>query len=146
MVFSIFMLPPAGVAAYYNDGQTANFLSSGGILFVIGGLIYLPLKDYRVTLRLRDGFLVVALFWVALGLAGAAPLLSAGVLEMSLVDAVFESVAGLTTTGATVLINLDYLPRSILYYRQQLQWLGGMGIIVLAVAVLPMLGVGGMQL
>jgi trk system potassium uptake protein TrkH len=137
MVFSIFMLPPAGVAAYYNDGQTANFLSSGGILFVIGGLIYLPLKD---------GFLVVALFWVALGLAGAAPLLSAGVLEMSLVDAVFESVAGLTTTGATVLINLDYLPRSILYYRQQLQWLGGMGIIVLAVAVLPMLGVGGMQL
>jgi len=146
MVFSIFMLPPAGVAAYYNDGQTENFLTSAGVLFVIGALIYLPLKDYRVTLRLRDGFLVVALFWVALGFAGAAPLLSAGVLEMSLVDAVFESVAGLTTTGATVLINLDYLPRSILYYRQQLQWLGGMGIIVLAVAVLPMLGVGGMQL
>jgi len=146
MAFSIFMLPPAGVAAYYNDGQTENFLTSAGVLFVIGALIYLPLKDYRVTLRLRDGFLVVALFWVALGFAGAAPLLNADVLEMSLVDAVFESVAGLTTTGATVLINLDYLPRSILYYRQQLQWLGGMGIIVLAVAVLPMLGVGGMQL
>ena len=70
MVFSIFMLPPAGVAAYYGDGQTANFLTSAGILFVIGALIYLPLKDYRVTLRLRDGFLVVALFWVALGFAG----------------------------------------------------------------------------
>jgi trk system potassium uptake protein TrkH len=146
MAFSIFMLPPAGVAAYYGDGQTGNFLTSALVLFVMGLVIYLPLKDYKVNLRLRDGFLVVALFWVALGFAGAAPLLNAGVLNMSLVDAVFESIAGLTTTGATVLINLDYLPRSILYYRQQLQWLGGMGIIVLAVAVLPMLGVGGMQL
>ena len=146
MAFSIFMLPPAGVATFYEDGQTANFLYSAGGLFVLGFLIYFPLRNYKVSLRLRDGFLVVALFWVALGFAGAVPLLSAGVLNMPLVDAVFESIAGLTTTGATVLINLDYLPRSILYYRQQLQWLGGMGIIVLAVAVLPMLGVGGMQL
>ena len=81
-----------------------------------------------------------------LGTFGAAPLYLADVLSLSFTDAVFESMSGLTTTGATVLTNLDSLPRSILYYRQQLQWLGGMGIIVLAVAVLPMLGVGGMQL
>jgi len=97
-------------------------------------------------LRLRDGFLVVASFWTVLGTFGAAPLLLADSLSMSLTDGIFESMSGLTTTGATVLTGLDDLPRSILYYRQQLQWFGGMGIIVLAVAVLPMLGVGGMQL
>jgi trk system potassium uptake protein TrkH len=79
-------------------------------------------------------------------MAGALPLYLADVPVMSFTDAVFESVSGLTTTGATVLSGLDFLPKAILYYRQQMQWLGGMGIIVLAVAVLPMLGVGGMQL
>ena len=88
----------------------------------------------------------MASFWTVLGTFGAAPLYLADLLSMSLTDAIFESMSGLTTTGATVLTNLDSLPKSILYYRQQLQWLGGMGIIVLAVAVLPMLGVGGMQL
>jgi trk system potassium uptake protein TrkH len=97
-------------------------------------------------LRLRDGFLVVAAFWTVLGAFGAAPLYFAGELSLSVTDAIFESMSGLTTTGATVMTGLDELPRAILYYRQQLQWLGGMGIIVLAVAVLPMLGVGGMQL
>jgi trk system potassium uptake protein TrkH len=97
-------------------------------------------------MRLRDGFTVVALFWLVLGTFGALPLLLVDRPAMSVVDAIFESISGLTTTGATVLTGLDALPKSILYYRQQLQWLGGMGIIVLAVAVLPMLGVGGMQL
>ena len=100
----------------------------------------------KKDLRLRDGFLVVASFWTVLGTFGAAPLYFADPLSLSFTDAVFESMSGLTTTGATVLTGLDSLPASILYYRQQLQWLGGMGIIVLAVAVLPMLGVGGMQL
>ena len=83
---------------------------------------------------------------MVLGTFGAAPLLLAESVQLSITDAVFESMSGLTTTGATVLTGLDELPKSILYYRQQLQWFGGMGIIVLAVAVLPMLGVGGMQL
>ena len=109
-------------------------------------LIWLPVHRSRKDLRLRDGFLVVAAFWTVLGAFGAAPLYFADTLSLSLTDAVFESMSGLTTTGATVLTGLDELPVSILYYRQQLQWLGGMGIIVLAVAVLPMLGVGGMQL
>jgi trk system potassium uptake protein TrkH len=88
----------------------------------------------------------VTLFWTVLGTAGALPLYISPEPAIGLTDAVFEAVSGLTTTGATILVGLDALPRSILYYRQQLQWLGGMGIIVLAVAVLPMLGVGGMQL
>jgi trk system potassium uptake protein TrkH len=97
-------------------------------------------------LRLRDGFLVVVMFWVVLGLVGALPLALASAPDLTLTEAVFESLSGLTTTGATVITGLDELPASILFYRQQLQWMGGMGIIVLAVAIMPMLGVGGMQL
>jgi trk system potassium uptake protein TrkH len=93
----------------------------------------------------RDGFLVVTLFWVLLGVVGALPFMIG--LHWSLTDAVFESISGFTTTGATVIASgIDQLPPSIQYHRQQLNFLGGMGIVVLAVAVLPMLGVGGMQL
>ncbi|MEQ8937551.1 MAG: TrkH family potassium uptake protein, partial [Gammaproteobacteria bacterium] len=88
----------------------------------------------------------VVMFWAGLGLAGSVPLVLANMPNLTITDAVFESISGLTTTGATILVGIDYLPKSILFYRQQLQWLGGMGIIVLAVAILPMLGIGGMQL
>jgi trk system potassium uptake protein TrkH len=101
---------------------------------------------HKKELRLRDGFLVVVLFWTVLGVAGGLPIYLSGIYEISITDAVFESMSGITTTGATVIVGLDDLPHSLLLYRQELQWLGGMGIIVLAVAVLPMLGVGGMQL
>jgi trk system potassium uptake protein len=97
-------------------------------------------------LRSRDGFLITVLFYVGLGLFGAIPLYLDESVGVSFTAAAFESLSGLTTTGATVLAGLDDLPKSILFYRQLLQWLGGMGIIVLAVAILPMLGVGGMQL
>jgi trk system potassium uptake protein TrkH len=90
----------------------------------------------RHELRLSDGFLVVALFWVVLGLAGALPFMLVEELRLSPTNAIFESISGLTTTGATVILGLYDLSKSILFYRQQLQWLGGMGIIVLAVAVL----------
>ena len=89
---------------------------------------------------------MVTLFWVVLGTAGCLPFIFSSSVELSITDAVFESISGLTTTGATVISGLDALPKSILFYRQLLQWLGGMGIIVLAVALLPMLGIGGMQL
>jgi trk system potassium uptake protein TrkH len=97
-------------------------------------------------LRTRDGFFVVTMLWVGLAIAGAIPLMLGRTPHLSFTDAVFESMSGLTTTGATVLSGIDALPLSVLYYRQQLNWLGGMGIIVLAVAILPMLGIGGMQL
>ena len=146
MMFSITMLPPVGVSLWYGDGSWLPFMESFALILAAGVLCWYPVRKKRKELRLRDGFLVVASFWTVLGTAGALPLFLAEVPSMSFTDAVFESMSGLTTTGATVLTGLDFLPRSILYYRQQLQWLGGMGIIVLAVAVLPMLGVGGMQL
>ncbi len=142
--FSLAMLPPMAVALFTDDGQFSVF----GITFLItlgSGLIaWYPVRRDRSEMRTRDGFLVVALFWTVLGFFGSVPLMLGP--HLSLTDAVFESVSGFTTTGATVIIGLDLLPPSILYHRQQLQWLGGMGVVVLAVAILPMLGVGGMQL
>jgi trk system potassium uptake protein TrkH len=146
MIFSTTMLAPAAVGAYYGDGEVDAFVTGFGITLLGGVLLWLPVRNVRRDLKLRDGFLVVVLFWVVLSLFGAVPLYLADTPAMSFTDAVFESVSGLTTTGATVLTGLDTLPHAVLFWRQLMQWLGGMGIIVLAVAVLPMLGVGGMQL
>lgn len=146
MVFSGTMLPPLVVSYFFDDGSHMAFIGGFAITAAAGLVMWAPVRKTQRDLRLRDGFLVVAGFWIVLGLFGATPFLLSKQPEMSAIDAIFESMSGLTTTGATVLTGLDGLPAAILYYRQQLQWLGGMGIIVLAVAVLPMLGVGGMQL
>ncbi len=146
MLFSLSMLPPVLVSLLYRDGAHLPFLIAFVVILSIGLLIWLPVFRRKEDLRLRDGFLVVVLFWSVLGISGALPFILSDNPHLSVTDAIFESLSGLTTTGATVIIGIDELPHSILYYRQQLQWLGGMGIIVLAVAVLPMLGIGGMQL
>ncbi|QKI88306.1 TrkH family potassium uptake protein [Thiomicrorhabdus xiamenensis] len=146
MIFSLTLVPPVIIAAIYNDGALIEFASVMGGVLLFGLLLWLPVRDYKHDLKIRDGFFVVVMFWVVLGVVGALPLYIEQEVSLSLTDAIFESFSGLTTTGATVLTGLDNMPQSILWYRQQLQWLGGMGIIVLAVAVLPMLGVGGMQL
>jgi trk system potassium uptake protein TrkH len=146
MLFSVTLLPPIGVSLYYGDGHWQPFFDSFCGMLVVGALIWWPARKAHRELRVRDGFLVVSLFWIVLGLAGAVPLLISDKPDLGLTDAVFEAVAGFTTTGATVLVGIEELPISILYFRQQTQWLGGIGIVVLAVALLPMLGVGGMQL
>ena len=146
IMFSLTMLPPIGVAVGYGDGHWHPFLAAFLIVAAIGLALWVPVRHVHRDLRLRDGFLVVAVFWFILGFAGATPLLISDVPALSFTDAVFEAVSGFTTTGATVIVGIDELPRSILYYRQQIQWLGGMGIIVLAVALLPVLGIGGMSL
>jgi trk system potassium uptake protein TrkH len=146
MLFSVTMLPPAVVSLIYRDGAGLPFLYAFALILGLGLVIWLPAMRASHELRVRDGFLVVVLFWVALGLSGATPFWLSDEPELSLTNSVFESLSGLTTTGATVILGIDNLPHSMLWYRQQLQWLGGMGIIVLAVAVLPMLGIGGMQL
>ncbi len=143
---SLMMFPPALVSWLYDDGTVSIFFVSAVILLITGMAIFLPVRHIHQELRLRDGFLIVAASWLALALVGALPFLLLQQPEISYVDAVFESMSGLTTTGATILTNLDELPRGVLYYRQQLQWLGGLGIVVLAVAILPMLRIGGMQL
>jgi trk system potassium uptake protein TrkH len=145
-LFSLSMLPPVLVSLIYRDGAALPFLIAFMLILGSGLLIWLPVFKTKDDLRLRDGFLVVVLFWTVLGLSGSLPFILADNPRLSVTDAIFESMSGLTTTGATVIIGIDDLPHSILFYRQQLQWLGGMGIIVLAVAVLPMLGIGGMQL
>ncbi|SCZ64461.1 TrkH family potassium uptake protein [Thiohalomonas denitrificans] len=145
-LFSTTMLPPVVVSLLFGDGFYESFLLAFGLTLATGIMLWLPVRNIRRDLRLRDGFLVVVLFWSVLGTFGALPFAVGAEPNLSVTDAVFESISGLTTTGATVITGLDHLPPSLLYYRQQLQWLGGMGIIVLAVAVLPMLGVGGMQL
>jgi trk system potassium uptake protein TrkH len=146
MIFSITMVPPAAISIYFSDPGWYAFFAGFVTTVTAGILIWWPVRHRTEDLRLRDGFLIVAALWFGLGTFGAVPLLFLETPNMSFTDAIFESMSGLTTTGATVLTGLDKLPKSFLYYRQQLQWLGGMGIIVLAVAIAPVLGVGGMQL
>ena len=146
ILFSVTTLPPIAAGLVFGDGAVLPFVEAFFALLVIGFLLYFPVRHHKQELRLRDGFMVVVMFWTVLGVAGGLPIYLSGVYDISITDSVFESISGLTTTGATVIVGIDDLPHSLLLYRQQLQWLGGMGIIVLAVAVLPMLGVGGMQL
>jgi len=143
---SLMMIPPTLVSLLYRDGTAHLFLLCAGILLLVGLLVYVPVHGTKQELRLREGFLVVVLSWLVLGLVGALPFVLLDLPGVGYVDAMFESMSGLTTTGATIMTAIDSLPHAVLYYRQQLQWLGGMGIIVLAVAILPMLRVGGMQL
>lgn len=146
MVFSVSLIPPVLISLYYQDGGTQDFLLSALALLSLGLLLWFPSRHVQRDLKIRDGFLIVVMFWVVLGFAGSVPMYFTSNLSISLTDAIFESFSGLTTTGATVMSGIENLPHSMLWYRQQLQWLGGMGIIVLAVAILPMLGIGGMQL
>ncbi len=140
------MLPPMLVAKIYHEPILAPFVISFGITFLSGSLIWLPCRKFNVEIKTREGFLIAALFWAVLSLFGALPFILAHIPGVDWTDAIFEAVSGLTTTGTTILQNIDQFPRTILYYRQQLQLLGGMGIVILAIAILPMLGIGGMQL
>ncbi len=146
MWYGVTLLPPMLVSMIYRDGQLPVFFIAAVLIGVIGFAFWFPTRHERGELSLRQGFLVVAAYWLMLSLVAAAPFLLAEVPAMSFTEAVFEAVSGLSTTGATVLTGLDALPPSILFYRQQICWVGGLGIVVLAVAVLPMLGLGGMQL
>ncbi|HUR40928.1 MAG TPA: TrkH family potassium uptake protein [Verrucomicrobiae bacterium] len=147
MVFSLSMIPPLLVSWWYDDGAARAFLQGLWITLVSGTGLWWPVRKEHPELKVRDGFLVTVVLWTVLSLYGAIPLYVTNAGWHSWIEALFESVSGLTTTGATVIASgIDSMPRSLLYYRAQLHWLGGMGIIVLAVAVLPMLGIGGMQL
>ncbi|MCP5157937.1 MAG: potassium transporter [Gammaproteobacteria bacterium] len=147
ILFSISLVPPIAVAWWYDGYDVVlPFAQSMAAMLTTGLLCWLPVCRFKADLRNRDGFVVVVMFWFLLSLLGALPFILSKHPHMPLVDAVFETASGLTTTGATILSGLDALPKAILYYRAQLNFLGGMGIVVLAVALLPMLGIGGMQL
>ena len=143
MFFSISFVIPIITSIIYKDGALSVFIITFSIVFIIGFLGWMALRNSNEEMTHKDGFLVITLFWIVLSSAGSIPFTLSG---MSFIDAFFESMSGITTTGATVITNLSALPVSLLIYRQLLQWMGGMGLIVLAIAVMPLLGIGGGQL
>jgi trk system potassium uptake protein TrkH len=143
--FGLIYLLPIGWSLAVGDGAVIDFVIAGGINAVAGLVIAGLTRRFRRELKPRDGFLLVTLSWVLMSASAAIPLMIA-LPDLTFTDAYFEAMSGLTTTGSTVLSHLDDLPQSINLWRHVLHWLGGIGIIVLVVAVLPLLGVGGMQL
>ena len=138
---------PIVTSLSFSDGNLQTFIISLLVFFIIGTLLYFPNSKIKSSdIKSKEGFLIVVLFWLILSLFGSLPFILDKDLSLSFVDALFESISGWTTTGATIIDDLENLSPSILIYRQMLQWLGGMGIVILALAILPMLGVGGMQL
>jgi trk system potassium uptake protein TrkH len=142
MVFAATMLAPLIMAIWELDPALWSFVASAFATFVLGALLWLATRRFKRELKTRDGLMLVALTWIALPAVAGFPLWN--YLPINFTRAYFEAASGLTTTGGTVLSGLEYLPRSINLWRHLLSWLGGMGIIVLAVAIFPMLGVGGM--
>jgi trk system potassium uptake protein TrkH len=142
-IFSLSFVPPIVLAFVYEESNKEIFLYSFIFFAVLGASIWATTRQEHLPLNISDGFIITTLFWVVLACAGSIPFYFFG---LNISDAIFESVSGITTTGATTIVGLDNLPKSILLYRQLLQWIGGMGLIVLAVAVMPALGIGGGQL
>ncbi|MGH8323423.1 MAG: TrkH family potassium uptake protein, partial [Steroidobacteraceae bacterium] len=144
-IFGVTYVLPAGCSIVMGDGLWPQFLIAAAINSGVGLAIALATLKFRRELKARDGFLLVTLVWVLMSAFATIPLLLA-LPQLSFTRAFFETMSGLTTTGSTVLTGLDHLPPSLNFWRASLQWFGGLGIIVMAVAVLPLLGVGGMQL
>jgi len=143
---SMMSLPALLVAVAFDEWDVADaFLESFLVPAIVGLAMWFPFRKVRYELRLRDGFLIVTGIWLLASAVTAMPFMLAPP-YLSFTDAFFESSSGLTTTGATVIVGLDSLPKSVLFFRQSLNFYGGMGIVILAIAILPMLRVGGMQL
>jgi trk system potassium uptake protein TrkH len=145
LTFSALMAAPLAISLAYGQPDTKAFLFSIMLTFLLGLVLAKVFKAGTRDLRIRDGFSLVGLIWLGAGLLGALPFYFSGTVP-SFVDAVFESVSGITTTGATVFSSIEDKPMGILFWRSLTHWLGGMGIIVLSVAFLPRLGAGAMQL
>jgi len=145
MVFSATYALPMTWSLVVGDGTHRSFFGAGAATLVSGFILWAGSRRHRREIQPRDGALLVVLAWSAMSVVAAIPFLLE-IPGISFTDAMFEAISGVTTTGATVLVGLDQLPPSLNIWRHALQWFGGMGIIVLAVAILPMLGVGGMQL
>ncbi|MFL2731286.1 MAG: potassium transporter [SAR86 cluster bacterium] len=143
LVFSFSFIFPILIAYFYSETNIYMFIKTFLIVSFTGGIGWILTRKNTKELNTKDGFIVITFFWLVLSLIGAIPFIFSG---MNVVDSIFESMSGITTTGATTLVNLENLPKSILFYRQMLQWMGGMGLIVLAIAIMPLLGIGGGQL
>ncbi len=140
-----FMLFSALFSWYFKDGAFHGILYAAIVTMFAGGLLQLSSMGFKKQIRKREGYLVVTLGWVIMSLSGTLPYIFTGTIP-SFTNAFFETMSGYTTTGATIIDNIEAMPRSILFWRSTTHWIGGMGIIVLAIAILPLLGIGGMQL
>lgn len=141
--FSLSLLVPLVVSFIFDDGSSNIFITTFLVIFIPSIIAWQLTKKSKEEMGVKEGFVIITLFWIVLSLVGSMPFYLYG---MSFVDSFFESMSGITTTGATVISGLNNMPESVLFYRQLLQWMGGMGLIVLAIAVMPLLGIGGGQL
>ncbi len=145
LIEGISMLLPLGVSLYYNEPDIfALFLSSGLTIFA-GALMWYSTRRGNKSIGKKEGYIIVSLVWIIFSLFGSLPFVISGYIE-SYTDAFFETISGFTTTGASILNDIERLPHGLLFWRSMTQWLGGMGIIVLSLAILPIFGIGGMQL
>ena len=140
-----FMLLAALLSFFYKDGVTFNLFLAGISVLAIGVLQMLFTKNHTKEMNKREGYLVVAFGWIVMTLSGTLPYVFTGAIP-NFSNAVFETISGYTTTGSTILNDIESLPKGVLFWRSLTHWIGGMGIIVLAIAILPLLGIGGMQL
>ena len=140
-----FMLLSSIISAVYKDGFTSKLILSGIIVVLFGVITMLVTKNHRKEMNKREGYIVVTLGWIIMALSGTIPYVMTGVIP-SFTSAFFETMSGYTTTGATILNDIEIVPKGVLFWRSTTHWIGGMGIIVLAIAILPLLGIGGMQL
>jgi len=143
LLFSFSYVFPIVVSLAFNDNSLYLFMPAFILVGSLGLIGLFFTKGVQRDLSAKDGFVIIVMFWLVLSLAGSIPFYLSG---MSPIDSFFESMSGITTTGATVISNIESLPESLKFYRQLLQWMGGMGLIVLAIAVMPLLGIGGGQL
>ena len=144
MFLALAMLAPIGWSLYYHESDLRAFLISGAFTLTLGFIVWI-FTGKKEEIGARDGFAIVTIGWVTVAFFGALPAYISGAIP-SFTDAFFESMSGFTTTGASILTNIESLPHGILFWRSMTHWLGGMGIIVMSLAILPLLGVGGMQL
>ncbi len=145
LIEAFFLFVSAGVSFGFDGSDTVAFFVSGGIALAVGGTTFYFNRKARKALGKREGFLIVSLVWVVFSLFGSLPFVISGEIP-SYTDAFFETISGFTTTGASILNDIEALPHGLLFWRSLTQWLGGMGIIVLSLSILPFLGIGGMQL
>ncbi len=144
IILGVFMLIPFFIQFIYNE-KSNSFLSSAFITTFIGILLILTNLEENRRLNLQQAFLLTTLSWLSIAIFGCLPFLTSN-LNLTVIDAFFESMSGITTTGSTIIVDLDNTSKSILIWRSILQWLGGIGVIVMAITILPLLNVGGMQL
>ncbi len=145
MVNGGFMLLSSIVSWYYEDGVLKEMLMAGTVALGVGGIIMLLTKNHRKEIQKREGYIIVAFGWIFMALIGTLPYIFTNAIP-SFTNAFFETMSGYTTTGASILTDIESIPRGVLFWRSITHWIGGMGIIVLAIAILPLLGIGGMQL